>query len=74
MDLFRENSKLKYIVVTCIDGTQEYRQNCKKIKNNYYRINEHVFYIDSEKTWFRVESEKIRCINGKWELKPNVCK
>jgi len=71
MILYKNNSKLDQKVVTTIDGSLEYRRNCKFIKEKYYRMGDHVHFIESENLWYRVELNKIKynSLTKKWELK-----
>ena len=54
---YKDNPNLNLLTVTTINGETEYRQNCRKIKHDYYIKNKDCFIVNG--VWYRVNSGLI---------------
>lgn len=57
MARYRDNPDLKAKVVKTIDGTTEYRKNCRKIGDKYYVVGEQCFEVDGK--WYASTSKLV---------------
>lgn len=57
MILYKDNPNLKFKTVTAVDGTTEYRKNCRKIKDKYYVIDKHCFELEDK--WYAYTSKLV---------------
>lgn len=71
MVLYKDNPKLKYQIVTTVQGDKEYRKNCKYIKGKFYVKDRDCVWLNTN--WYRLESDKIAWDHEekKWKLKSN---
>jgi hypothetical protein len=54
---YQEDPDLKLKTVTTVKGIKEYRNNCRKIRDKYYILDEDCFNIDGK--WYIYNSKKI---------------
>lgn len=57
MILFKDNPNLDLSIINTHNGEKEYKVNCKKIKGEYFRINEDCFLVEGK--WYRLKSGLI---------------
>jgi hypothetical protein len=55
--LYSENPNLDFKTVQTVDGSTEYRVNCRRIKDEYYIKNKDVFFVD--RTWYILSKGNI---------------
>jgi len=59
IESYSVNPNLRLSIINTVNGKKEYRKNCIKIENNYYIIDEDVFFIAEKNMYYRVNSGKI---------------